>query len=126
MQIFVNTFIDQQLTLDVEATNTVADVKAKIQDMMRLPVARQRLIFADAVMQDDKTLADVEDKSVLALEFVNPPRSEQPRLNPGTRRHAPPIQKRLERWLLEGRTAPDGLDPTIQDLFETFPDTDSE
>jgi len=59
MQIFVNTFIDQQLTLDVEATDTIADVKAKIQDMMRLPVARQRLIFADAVMQDDKTLADV-------------------------------------------------------------------
>ncbi|XP_055605527.1 polyubiquitin-like [Uranotaenia lowii] len=70
MHIFVRSFDDAGFRLVVEGTETVAVVKAKIQEVKGIPPEQQVLLFAgDILSEDDHTLDDrfVQPESTLFL-----------------------------------------------------------
>lgn len=76
MQVFVKVVPvgnpEKLITLDVDPTDRIEDLKLKIQDKEGIPVSIQKLIFAGKVLEEGNTLQDysIQKDSTLHLELM--------------------------------------------------------
>ncbi|XP_078150637.1 ubiquitin-NEDD8-like protein RUB1 [Carex rostrata] len=69
MQIFVKTLRGKTITLEVQSSDTIEDIKSRIQEGLVISANQQRLIYGGKQLEEGRTLADynIQRNSTLHL-----------------------------------------------------------
>ena len=70
IQIFVKTLTGQNMTVEVEDSDKISDIKQKIFEKEGIPADQQRLVFGGKQLEDNNTIADYDIKADSSLHLV--------------------------------------------------------
>jgi hypothetical protein len=72
-EIHVTTLAGETITVNVEPSNTIDNVKDQIEALMKIPFYEQKLVIDTLVLEDDKTLIDynIQKDNLVTLVRMN-------------------------------------------------------